>query len=337
MKSSLRFAFVFILLSGCAISAPPTNQELLQWHKDMAHVPLLQKGCFQVIYPSRQWVAVTCATQSRLDRTIPLWWTAGHGFVGNGTNYSAEVTSGQITTSVGSFDRGIVTNQKDAPNSQNYSLQLNSQPFDTPLCAGADDPKKCKGLQQFVYVPTNSGYIQYWLLNYGPNCPKTTGGNSNTNWNHVKGTDSCTRFSHYSTPPMHEPITDLMHLSLGGTALPGKWDILTVRTGGLVLQAFNEDNVLGLACGWKMVEFGVFGNGNSSNFEFNPGTTLTVRTTVDNGTKKAPKCVWTGLTAETNNLDLVEPCCTSYGGNAPAIVFTMSNAANATPKCAGNQ
>src|SRR5947209_1206123 len=61
---------------------------------------------------------------------------------------------------------------------------------------------------------------------------------------------------------------------------------------------------------------------------------MAVRTTVDDGSMNAPTCLLEGWTSETNNLDLVPPCC-AYGGAKPAIVFWLSNNPNATSMCSG--
>lgn len=335
MKSFLRFAFVFILLTGGAIAEPAVAPDkFLEWHKEMIGVRLPKKGCFKAVYPKKVWIKAKCASsQHWLYRAA-----AGRGFVGKGNNYSAEVTSEKnIFTSIGSFVNGNVTSGSANLQPANYSLQLNSQEFDTPACAGTKNPDGCKGVQQFVYVPTIAGgSIQYFLLNYRTVdwnvCPEPNAPGRNTNWR-PSGLWDCTRFSKFSIAGPEEPIADLTQLSLGGTAQSGKWDILTVRIGTSELRAMNEDNILNLADGWRMAEFGVFGNGNGSQATFNPGTTLIVRTSVINGTTDAPKCVNTGVTGESNSLCLVSPC-SRYGGETPAIVFTMSNVPNAAALCA---
>jgi|SRR5208337_2495095 len=50
------------------------------------------------------------------------------------------------------------------------------------------------------------------------------------------------------------------------------------------------------------------------------------RTNVNDGTTNAPTCPQQGVTAETNNLDLVLGSCRSTGGAGPAIVFTERRA-----------
>lgn len=72
-------------------------------------------------------------------------------------------------------ESGYVNNQPPAY-SNSFTLQLNSDYFyNTPLCAGAATPSQCQGWQQFLFQQGNGGsgsvYMQYWLLNYGFNCP----------------------------------------------------------------------------------------------------------------------------------------------------------------------
>lgn len=337
MRLSTRIALVAILLNGCAVATQPVDHDkFLAWHKEMIGVPLPpKKGCFKATYPKKDWLDEPCATSS--GRRVPVGpgvWMTGNPTAGNPT---AVVTSELISTSIGSFDSVEFTSENTATD---YSLQLNSQFFDTPACAGAVDPDKCRGWQQFVYHPDNSGRIQYWLLHYGPECPKPNDCR-NTTWCFVKP-DHCTRFSENGIRPGNEPLSDLIHLSLGATAVSGGQDILTVgiaRDGELhALHAFNEDKILSLADDWRAAEFGVFANSKVSQAQaaFDAGATIAVRTRVDNGTTNAPNCVLERFTGEKNNLGLVQPCCTTYGGDKPSIVFWMSNDPNAIP-CDGTR
>lgn len=315
MKSFLRFAFVFILLTGGASEAWAEDPAILEWHKAMTRVPLPKRGCFTVTYPKKKWVEEACATQvHRISRSAPVAGTA--------STPSAKVTSGHIATAIGSFD-SVHLPSGSARDSLAYSLQLNSQHFDTRLCAGKS--ALCKGWQQFIYIPDNSGFVQYWLLNYGPNCPE--------NWTSVKG--DCTRTSNHGIPAGKERLSDLAHMSIGGTAVSDGEDVLTLVAAGHKLHACNSDNILGLAKGWRGAQFGVLGQDNGARLVFDPGTTLVVRTTVHNGTTDPPDCdTENPLTGETNNLQPAGPSC-SYGGNAPAIVFSLSNVPGATSECVG--
>ena len=60
----------------------------------------------------------------------------------------------------------------------------------------------------------------------------------------------------------------------------------------------SEDSVVDLAQGWQLAEFNVFGDGNGAQAEFNTGSEIVVRTSVDYGSPLAPSCEATGLTAD---------------------------------------
>jgi len=84
-------------------------------------------------------------------------------------------------------------------------------------------------------------------------------------------------------------------------------------------RASNFDGVLTLAPNWVQAEFNIFGACCKHQANFNSGATLTVRTSVNDGTPNA-YCTEPGFTAETNNLTLGQ--CSAIGGALPAIVFT---------------
>lgn len=318
MRSFLCVAFVFTLLAGAALAEPLEHHAVLAWHKEMIHKPLPKTGCFTATYPRTKWVEETCAPPPRPDRYGPFAPLKA----ATGGTPSAKVTSGLISVAIGSFD----TLQLPKPNAGNtaYTLQLNSQHFDTVLCAGAKHPRRCKGWQQFVYDPTSGGYIQYWLLHYESTCPGT--------W--LPFNNDCFAFSKNGIPLGKEPLSELKHMSLGAAEINGK-DTMALVTPGGKIHAFSEDSVLGLAKGWQVAEFSVYGPGNGSELKFNPGATMTVRTTVYNGTEKAPVCKQELLTGESNNLRFVPPCCSS-GGRAPSVLFQLSNGPKATFVCPGS-
>src|SRR6185503_12638887 len=112
MRSFLRFAFVFIVLTGGAIAAQPVDHDkFLEWHKKMILKPLKKKGCFKAIYPRERWRKEVCATPpNRSYLTVSRVQTAGH-FVGNANNYSAQVNSGLISSAIGSFENVQMTSE----------------------------------------------------------------------------------------------------------------------------------------------------------------------------------------------------------------------------------
>ena len=82
----------------------------------------------------------------------------------------------------------------------------------------------------------------------------------------------------------------------------------SVGVNGSLYSAQGEDNVLSLAQGWHEAEFNIFGDCCLDQAVFNSGSTIVVRTSVDDGTTNAPTCVNQSFTGETNSLDLVNPC-----------------------------
>jgi len=94
---------------------------------------------------------------------------------------------------------------------------------------------------------------------------------------------------------------------------------MTAATPPIPYRASNFDGVLTLAPNWVQAEFNIFGACCKHQANFNSGATLTVRTSVNDGTPNA-YCTEPGFTAETNNLTLGQ--CSAIGGALPAIVFT---------------
>ena len=216
---------------------------------------------------------------------------------------------------------------KTTPNA--FTLQLNTNTFTTAVCSSMS----CSGWQQFVFENDGNGsataiaYMQYWLLNYGPNCPAGwyQGGPSAPNdcyKNSANGVGSI---------PV-QTMANLAQLSLTGTASLGGMDTLTMLAPSGDLYAMGSDSLLNLAQGWHAAEFNIFGDGYGTQANFSSGTTIVVKTSVDSGTTSAPSCVAESFTGETDNLTLVPPCC-PYGGASPAIEFMESNAASPAATC----
>lgn len=334
MKSSKssRVTSLIVLLSGflssSAIAAPPqtpakpaaaVSREERAWRKSMTRVPLPKKGCFTASYPNTEWHEVPCTTAP--DRAYP----PRPYTVGSAVDFSA-VVSGHIKTATGSFDSvNGVTSEINSGNPDTYSLQLNSEFFTSPACAGASNPNNCKGWQQFIYSTTSAAaFIQYWLIDYAAPCP--------AGWTPLS--IHCLKNSVSAMPVPAQPIANLAHLSLTGTASAGGTDTIMVAFPGGNLSAMALDDVLTLAKGWKLAEFGVFGDGGNSDATFNVGVTMAVRTSVDDGTTSAPMCVLEGFTNETNSLNLVGPCC-PIGGVSPGVIFWLSSNPGAASSCVG--
>ena len=164
-------------VSGVApmpIKAPPINEVVKMraareaWRKSVLLAPKPKKGCFEAAYPDAKWTEVPCVTPPL--RPYPPRSGIRPDAVGNGLDFSAEVT-GDATSSEGSFDSvSGVTSEAGGGTANTYSLQLNTEFFTTTTCGGAKTPASCRGWEQYVFSnsPPSSGavFIQYWLINY---------------------------------------------------------------------------------------------------------------------------------------------------------------------------
>ena len=287
------------------------NQEI--WREAIVQTEVPAQGCFQASYPSLTWNRVECVVAPN----IPYIPRSGgiSQTVGNGHDYAAEVTTGLINKTIGSFPKvtGVKT-ERGILGANDYSLQVNSDFMNTPACDGAKNPAQCLDWQQFVY---SSGYhvafMQYWLINYNNPCP--------SGW--FSYSNDCYTNSNGVTVPQ-EVITKLHTLKLSGSAKKGGIDTLVFTVGTQAYSTTGEDSVVDLATAWKESEFNVIGDGNGSEAVFNSGSSITVKVAVSNGTKNAPTCAANaGTTGETNNLNLGS--CSGTGGSSPFIEFTESN------------
>jgi hypothetical protein len=304
LSASLSFA-------GQVADVEARNQEI--WREAISRTQVPAEGCFEASYPSLTWSRVECTVapnvpyRPRSGRISPN--------AGDGTDYAAEVTSGLINTTVGSFptDTGV-KKETGLLGANDYSLQLNSNFMNTATCKGASAPAKCLDWEQFVY---SSGYkvafMQYWLINWNNTCP--------SGW-FSAGTDCYTNSNGVTVAK--EAVTKLKTLKLSGAAKKGGIDTLVMTVGTKAYSTTGADSVVYLATAWKESEFNIIGDGDGSEATFNTGSSVTVNIAVTNGKTAAPKCASdSGTTAETNNLNLGS--CAGTGGATPYIEFTESN------------
>jgi hypothetical protein len=288
------------------------NHEI--WREAIVQTEVPAEGCFQASYPSLAWNKVECAVAPN----IPFMPRRGRTSqtVGDGNDYAAEVTSGLINKTVGSFPKvtGVKT-ETGLLGANDYSLQLNSNFMNTPACNGASKPADCLDWEQFVY---SSGYdavfMQYWLIYWNNTCP--------SGWYSDGGGDCYTNSTAVTVP--QEAIAELKTLKLSGAAKKGGKDTVVLTVGTKAYSTTGKDSVVFLATAWTESEFNIIGDGDGSAADFNSGSHVTVKVAVSNGTKNAPTCASdAGTTAETNNLNLGS--CAGTGGASPYIEFTESN------------
>jgi hypothetical protein len=337
----------------------PRDAAREKWHKALLATPRPKNGCFTATYPERTWREVPCKPSTPHKLYLPQRGRMSRtDIVGDtGPDFSATVT-GHISQAEGSFDSATgVTSDND------YSLQLNTAPFQTTTCAGSQGVAGggCQGWEQFVYESSGSSFIQYWLLNYGPPdtpCPMPRGANC------VPGSSSSDGWCPFQFSPTgpvfcvvnavneptvpSEPMTSLSELKVAGATappfvrvLPGRAakDSITVTVGDGAPQTATGDNHFpDLSTQWNEAEFNVFGDGGGSQAVFNNGANLVVRTEVTSGTSTGfgpaprqgfpPGCHLKSWTGESNNLALVNsPPVSPAPQPAPALVFSEGNLA----------
>ena len=322
------------LLSSSAAAAEPGTQAEKRdsWRESMLRTPRPKKGCFTATYPETAWREIRCKTPP--NRPYPPRTPLNTGGTTTGTygDYSAR-TTGHFSSSEGSFDSvGGVTSETGNGVANAYSLQLNTNLFTTATCGSPPVAASCKGWEQFIYSSSNKvGFIQYWLVNYGPtgaNCPK--------GWQSVPQTPttvSCFVNAAKAASVPAEAIASLNELKVAGS-VASAGDSIAVSVGDKVYTASGDSRFPELGSAWTDSEFNIFGDGGGTQASFNAGTTIVVRTSVDDGTQNAPACVAESFTAESNNLNtiatppatpgltVVNPCYAT-GGAVPAIVFTQ--------------
>jgi hypothetical protein len=344
-------AMSLMLMAGAGLgqtkeATQAKSPERETWRKAMVRTALPKKGCFHASYPEKEWREVACVTPPP-QRFRPQTTGAGNKgpastVGGDYTNdWAAQVSGSLISSAEGSFNSvtpGISEASGPAggssgTTSNSFSLQLNTNFFTnsltTTLCAGAKNPSMCQGWEQFVFSNNNPPpycsacvFVQYWLYPYGgATCP--------TGWQPDAG--DCYSGS-LGTPVALATVGDLSTMTMTGQ-ISGGMDTATLD-GSSGLSAIGTDSTLDLDLSWTAAEFNVFGNGGGDEayFSTSPGSTIVVKTTVDDGTTNAPTCWAQSFTGESNNLDLADikgtsnlVCC-PYGSPSPTIEFMETNA-----------
>ena len=323
-----------VVAPAVVLARPSSEAEIDNWRSMMLGAPKPENACLVASYPERRWREIPCVKAPN-EPLVPA-----HGFrratVGNGVDYSAEVT-GHVTDAEGWFHNITGVKSESSQGVANgYSLQINTQFFTTTTCKTLKSPDpNCQGWEQFVYRSDAVGtYIQYWLLNFGPKgtmCPSGW-----TSFHFPKGTEIYCYINSAETPTPLEPITSLGNLILEGFAYTPSRDsdfgALFLRNTGAFYFVNGSNWFPDLYAQWQEAEFNVFGNCCGDEAKFNTGSTIGVRTQVDSGTSNAPTCDGPngGFTGETNNLFLTGTSRKWPKKEYPAIIFTESNAAHRT-------
>ncbi|MGB0064111.1 MAG: VWD domain-containing protein [Terracidiphilus sp.] len=353
----------------------PSPVELENWRLTILKTsrPASDK-CYSAKYPDTVWTEVPCSTPPH--KAYPPRGRTRALQVGNGLDFSAIPASGAIQETEGSFDTSsnitsecavactISTTGITCPaspsctgstNTDSYSLQLNTAPFyGTSACStspnGTTAPNGCSGFEQFVYESGGTGFIQYWLEQWGPpagssgyrDCPAphgtscAPGGSVETSgWCEypLYGQTYCVVNAVRGTSPITEPISNIadFHVTAytAGTAGMTTDSLAVSVTGGTASTAPGNNYFPDLGTKWTEAEFNVFGDGGGDQAVFNDNSSLTVRTGELSGTTLGPTCDETSFTGESNNFTLNNVAPMAMAGSMPALVFTEVNPAPA--------
>jgi hypothetical protein len=303
-------------------------------------LPKPANACLTASYPERQWRAIPCA-QARTSPLVPAHGVTG-ATVGGGKDFVA-AASGHVTFAEGGFhdvtgvkSEYVIKRKLRFPN--HYSLQLNTQFFNTEACAslGSPDPSNCFGWEQFAYDTAHpvGVFIEYWLVDFGPVPTKCPSG-----WRKFvfTGTKEVNCFINSATVPTPtEPITALRKLRLYGSAAYSSrsQDYAELIVGNSSIYYVAGQNWFpDLDTQWQDVEFNIFGDGGGDQAIFNSGSTIVVRTELDSGVTTAPACAAGGFTGESNNLFLTATRTKWPETQYPSIVFTETNDSHKKKSC----
>jgi serine/threonine-protein kinase len=172
-----------------------------EWRKAMLEIPTPSVGCFKAEYPNPGWEEVACAKGSPATPFAQPKADSEGFTIGNGTDNFVQVSS-NISSATGYFPHALnlffgsenETGQNGSGKNNNYSLQLNTNNFPSPLCNGHPG---CSAWEQFVYSSSDEGQstttgevvIEMFLFQFGT-CPSGWEDAGSTN-----GTTDCTTFS----------------------------------------------------------------------------------------------------------------------------------------------
>ena len=331
-----------------AADALQAKRERKLWRENMRRTftsDTSESACFRATYPDTAWEEIPCVPAPDKPH-FP------HTVGGGGPDFSALSTT-NLSGFAGEFPDlssvvGLIDSKTDVVD--DYSIQGNTNYFDTAKCNGSTNSAICKGWQQFIFWNPGPGqakiYMQYWLLNYvtmmdpcsklNPS-PIPPGTPPSETWQQAAGTNHCWRNS-VSADTASLASSLLEDFQMAGSADSNWSDLHYVGFGGN-LYGVSQPSLLFLGAGtigWNATEFNIFGASNSSEAEFNANATMTVRTTVARvgGNTAVPACLNLSYTGETNNLSLLSSsCCPVYTGlgSPPYIEFTQSNDATVGP------
>ncbi|MGA9600619.1 MAG: hypothetical protein WBS22_10305, partial [Methylocystis sp.] len=262
---------------------PPTAKQRKNFEERMMSIHPAKPGCFEAHYPNEQWVETKCLPAPRTPN--PRAQGPHPNTVGDGTDWFATVTSGNISQVTGSFDNvsgignilGPVGGNTSVLYPNAYAMQMNSNTFSPSICGGLTN---CAWVQ-FIFSQTQCGsspcvFIEYWLLNHTSPCP------TNASWSFYNGSVPGTTPGCYLNTPATGlaaiPLTDLGSLRVIAKTQGGN-DVVTVSDANGALGSASNASIANLGSGWTGVEYNLVGDCCSTETFFTSATqaSLTLR------------------------------------------------------------
>ncbi|HEX8791193.1 MAG TPA: hypothetical protein VF765_09625 [Polyangiaceae bacterium] len=316
--------------AGASGASGATAADREAWRKSMSHSDLPGGGCFRASFPSTTWERIACTTAPQAPHMPPpggstgVKGPGGTFVVGDGQgDFASQMGPGNIRWSEGSFPvtSAIQSVDDTLHGAGQFSLQLNTNTFNSPACAGENPfPGTCAGWVQFVYDSgaDNLGqptvFMQYWLINFGDfgKCPPPPKGQPFDFWEFFDNSGKIEQFDCHTPSTMGAApapllsVTDLSQVVLTGLNTPTvNAAILYTPPGNLVAFSTIVDAV-DLRDGWTESEFNIFGESNGSQALFNNGASATVQVltypTLGSSNYVPTACDNTSFTGETNDL-----------------------------------
>ena len=314
------------------------------WHDAMLGMPPDSDGCHEVTHPSMEWEEVGCDEAKILDSASGRRVTdAAHRSpstrsVGFEKDFVVKNAGGYFTQVTGSFENVIgVTSITDHAGTNEspdkWTLQLNTNVFDTPKCEGLGF---CFGWQQAIYAHQGQEsqgelFILSWLIaviseENGRTCPP--GWKASATGHFLD--DGCYRSSPVKSVPA-VAVSELEHVHLTKVSgLKGEFVILrvddTLHANAAPAEFQVDDEMLGLYKNWKSAEFNVFGNDFTwSEAVFSDNSSINVTLTVDSYEGGHITCERGGVNDASNNLTLRGECSQVAHSTTPTYHFTQDN------------
>ncbi len=350
-----------VVHAGSEAEQPATQENLLAWHAQIVEAPRPSlDGCFDATYPKVVWRETACVDQPAIPMS-PNRVPAARRDIGGGTGMGIvterPADAGDITRATGTFedvkDKDLLT-VNSSPTSgpvmaNSYTLQLNTNRLKVRECASSPTPALCEGWKQFIFAntpqtvpnePPSRLYIDYWLLAYNPDASQ--GKPCPNDWTEVPddGEVHCWLRRERAAGPL--PYVPIRNIALPGFKLEAQTqtigadtvvDVVTFNDGNQNAASTSSSDVLHVVPGeplpdqagpgWTQVEFNVFGFGNGSTAVFNKEADFNLRTTIVDGSPKAPECKDVGYSKERNNLNFAKPSATPTSP-APALIINQA-------------